>query len=500
MLPTLWYKDHLYPSDWMEAEIERVLAGLNALQCRPGDTVAAMLRNSPQYVALVLACRKAGLYLASVNWHFKALEAQHVLSDSSARALFVDADLLEQIAGGVPDGLAIITVAGDAGGASASGAQDWATFGAGLPAMPARTGLVHSAITYTSGTTGKPKGVRRIPAPAGERAAMESRMAKVMDIVYGRGDCAFLAAPIYHSAAMSYLTHFSGLGATLILEPRFDAERALALIERHRITHAYLVPTMYQRLLALQPEVRLRHDLSSLQQVASTGSPCPVPLKQAMINWFGPVITEAYGSSEAGYTTFTDSADWLRHPGSAGRPLPDADVRVLDRDGNSAPPGEIGLIYVRQHALSDFTYVNRPEARTALERDGLVTLGDMGYLDDGGFLTICDRKADMIISGGVNIYPAEIESVLHTMPGIADCAVFGIPDAEFGEAIGAAVQPLPGAQLDAAAVQAFLRERIANYKVPRIVEVQQQLPREDTGKIFKRKLRDPYWRDQARAI
>ncbi|SMP51256.1 AMP-binding protein [Noviherbaspirillum suwonense] len=498
MLPTLWYQDTLYPSEWMESEIRRILAGLHALDCGPGDTVAAMLRNSPQYVALTLACRRAGLYLASVNWHFKALEAEHILTDSSARALFVDADLLEQIAGGIPGHVAVVTVAGNAAAAPAH-AQDWTAFGAGLPPMPARAGLVHSAITYTSGTTGKPKGVRRIPPAPGDFASAE-RFAQVMDIVYGRGDVAFLAAPIYHSAAMSYLGHFSNLGATLVLEPRFDAARTLALIEKHRITHAYLVPTMYQRLLALPPEARARHDISSLRQVASTGSPCPAPLKQAMIDWFGPIITEAYGSSEAGYTTFIDSADWQRHPGSAGRAMPDADVRILDEGGGALPAGEIGLIHVRQRALSDFTYVNRPEARAAIERDGLVTLGDMGYLDEEGFLYICDRKADMIISGGVNIYPAEIESVLHTMPGVADCAVFGIPDAEFGEALAAAVQPLPGAQVDAAAVQSFLRERIANYKVPRIVDIHQQLPREDTGKIFKRKLRDPYWQGQARAI
>ncbi len=500
MLPTLWYKDRMYSSDWMESEIGRVLAGLHALGCEPGDTVSAMLRNSPQYVALILACRRAGLYLASVNWHFKALEAQHILTDSGARALFVDADLLEQVAGGIPDNLAVITVAGDGAQVAASGAQDWDDFGAGLAPMPARAGLVHSAITYTSGTTGKPKGVRRIPVAAAGRAAMEQRLATVMDIVYGKGERAFLAAPIYHSAAMSYLTHFSNLGATLVLESRFDPARALELIARHRITHAYLVPTMYQRLLALAPDVRAQYDLSSLQQVASTGSPCPVPLKQAMINWFGPVITEAYGSSEAGYTTFIDSADWRSHPGSAGKPLPDADVRILDDDDKALPPGEIGLIYVRQHALSDFTYVNRPEAREAVERGGLVTLGDMGYLDDDGFLHICDRKADMIISGGVNIYPAEIESVLHTMPGVADCAVFGIPDAEFGEALAAAVQPLPGIPIKAAAVQDFLRERIANYKVPRVVDIHDQLPREDTGKIFKRKLREPYWENQARTI
>ncbi|MDB5757518.1 MAG: O-succinylbenzoic acid--CoA ligase [Burkholderia sp.] len=499
MLPTLWYQDQLYLSDWIESEINRILAGLHALECAPGDTVAAMLRNSPQYVVLTLACRRAGLYLASVNWHFKALEAEHILSDSSARALFVDADLLEQLAGGIPDKLAVITVGEHATGTPFRQTQDWSGFGAGLPPMPDRTGLVHSAITYTSGTIGKPKGVRRIPAAPGDLASAE-RFGQVMDVVYGKGKVAFLAAPIYHSAAMSYLGHFSNLGATLVLESRFDAARTLALIEKHRITHAYLVPTMYQRLLALPPEVRARHDIGSLQQVASTGSPCPVPLKQAMIDWFGPVITEAYGSSEAGYTTFIDSADWQRHPGSAGCALPDADVRILDEDGRALPQGEIGLIYVRQHALTDFTYVNRPEARASIERDGLVTLGDMGYMDEEGFLHICDRKADMIISGGVNIYPAEIESVLHTMPGIADCAVFGIPDAEFGEGLAAAVQLLPGTQLDAAAVQSFLRERIANYKVPRIVDIHQQLPREDTGKIFKRKLRDPYWQGQQRAI
>ncbi len=499
MLPTLWYRDQLYSSDWIEAEIERILAGLHALGCGPGDTVAAMLRNSPQYVVVTLACRRAGLYLASVNWHFKALEAEHILTDSGARALFVDSDLLEQIAGGIPAQLAVVTVAADAARAPSAPAQDWTGFGAGLPPMPAGAGLVHSAITYTSGTTGKPKGVRRIPPAPGGRASAE-RFGQIMDIVYGKGNVAFLAAPIYHSAAMSYLGHFSNLGATLVLEPRFDAARALALIEQHRITHAYLVPTMYQRLLALPADMRARHDVSSLQQVASTGSPCPVPLKQAMIDWFGPIITEAYGSSEAGYTTFIDSADWQRHPGSAGRPLPDAEVRILDEEGRALPAGEIGLIHVRQHALSDFTYVNRPEARASIERDGLVTLGDMGYLDEEGFLFICDRKADMIISGGVNIYPAEIESVLHTMPGVADCAVFGIPDAEFGEALAAAVQPLDGMQLDAVAVQAFLRERIANYKVPRVVDIHRQLPREDTGKIFKRKLRDPYWAGQARSI
>ena len=501
MIPTLVFGERVYAREWMQEEIRRVLAGLHALHCKQGDTVAVMLRNSPEYVAVVLACRQAGLYLASVNWHYKALETRHILEDSGARVLFVHDDLLATAQPGIPEDVAVVAVsATEADGGAQPDA--WGRFGVGLPDMPPRIGFAHGAISYTSGTTGKPKGVRRIAAPAGQAGVMEQQLQQVTDIVYGTGTdvTAFLAAPIYHSAAMAYLGHFSKLGATLVPEQRFDAERALALIARHRVTHAYLVPTMYQRLLALPPEARARHDLSSLRHVASTGSPCAVPLKQAMIDWLGPIVTEAYGSSEAGYTTFADSPSWQRAPGSAGQPLPHADVRILDKEGQSLPANAMGLIYVRQRAVPDFSYINRPEARSAIERDGLVTLGDMGYLNDEGFLFICDRQSDMVISGGVNIYPAEIESVLQTMPGVADCAVFGIPDAEFGEALAAAVQARDGIQLQPAEVQAFLRERIANYKVPRVVALHDALPREDTGKIFKRLLREPYWAQQTRAI
>lgn len=510
MIPTIIFRDQVYSPIWMQDQIKRVLAGLSALGGQPGDTVAVMLRNSPEYVALVLACRQAGLYLASINWHFKALEANHVLVDSGARFLFVHDDLLAQIASGIPETIKVIvlpagTAAPDAAAIAAAASLTpvrWSDFGVGQPLMPPRPNIAHGAIAYTSGTTGKPKGVRRIPAPEDQRANMEQRLQQVNEIVYGSGTdvVAYLSAPIYHSAAIGYLSHFCKLDATLVLEPHFDAERALALIEQHRVTHAYLVPTMYQRLLALDAALRQRHDLSTLRQVASTGSPCPAVLKQAMIDWLGPIITEAYGSSEAGYTTFINSADWQSHPGSAGSPLPNADVRILDEQGKPMPTGQMGLIYVRQHAVPDFTYINQPAARQAIEREGLITLGDMGYLDQDGFLYICDRKSDMVISGGVNIYPAEIEAVLQTMPGIADCAVFGIPDPEFGEALAAAVQPEDGCQITQSAVQAFVRERMANYKVPRVVAIHSALPREDSGKIFKRLLREPYWQGQARTI
>jgi long-chain acyl-CoA synthetase len=243
-----------------------------------------------------------------------------------------------------------------------------------------------------------------------------------------------------------------------------------------------------------------RYDLSSLRFVHSTGSPCAPEVKRAMIDWLGPIITETYASSEAGHVSFIDSPTWLARPGSAGRPLGDAVVKILDEAGRELPPGEIGLIYCRQSAYPDFTYTNNAAARAALEKDGLWSVGDMGYLDAEGYLYVADRKSDMVISGGVNIYPAEIEAALMSMPAIADCAVFGIPDAEFGEALAAALTLRDGAQANAEEVQAFLRSRIANYKVPRVITFHDSLPREESGKIFKRLLREPYWAAAGRRI
>jgi len=238
-----------------------------------------------------------------------------------------------------------------------------------------------------------------------------------------------------------------------------------------------------------------------VRHVSSTGSPCPPDVKRAMIEWWGPVIHETYASSECGHITHIDSRDWLAHPGSVGRPLPGARVRILDEAWRELPPGEIGLIFSRQPAYPDFTYLNNAAARSALERDGLWSVGDMGYLDDEGYLHVADRKSDMVISGGVNIYPAEIEAVLVGMPGVADCAVFGIPDPEFGEALAVAIQVSPEKKsMDPETVKTYLRERIADYKVPKTITFHAELPREDSGKIFKRRLRDPYWKNTGRRI
>jgi len=503
--PTIVFSGRTFTAEWMEAEVERLCAGLEAAGVAHGQTVAMMMRNCPAYAALILACRRAGVYFVSLNWHCKPPEAAYILEDSGAAMLFVHDDLLAQVVTGVPTGVAIIAVPADEESPQpeASGRTvRWIEFGVGVPPMAARPRLHFGTVQYTSGTTGKPKGVRRLALAPQERDALELESRRIGRIASGMapGVTAMLCAPIYHSASTMYLVQACDAGATLILEPTFDALRTLELIERHAVTHAYLVPTMYRRLLALGDAQRARFSVATLRHVTSTGSPCAPDIKRRMIDWFGPVITEAYGASETGYVTFIDSPTWLAHPGSVGQALGPAQLRIADDEGRELPPGQIGAIYVRQPALPDFTYVNNQAARDAMERDGLVALGDVGYVDEQGFLYICDRRNDMIISGGVNIYPAEVESVLQGLAGVADCAVFGIPDEEFGESVAAAVQLRPGAQLDAASIQHFLRAHIANFKVPRVIEFHAQLPREDTGKIFKRLLREPYWREQNRRI
>jgi long-chain acyl-CoA synthetase len=285
-----------------------------------------------------------------------------------------------------------------------------------------------------------------------------------------------------------------------VLLPRFAPERFLALVERHRITHVQMVPTMFIRLLKLPEPVRSRYDVSSLEHVVHAAAPCPVEVKRAMIEWWGPVIHEYYGSTESGAVTFCNSEEYLSHPGTVGRPMANCTVRILDGQGRALPQGEVGEIYARDPTLPDFTYHGLDAKRREMERDGLITSGDMGYLDAEGYLYLCDRKIDMVISGGVNIYPAEVEAVLLRHSQVRDCAVFGIPDEEFGETLAAAVQPNGAQAPQASELQAYLGEHLAAFKVPRLIEVRADLPREDSGKIFKRKLRAPYWEKAGRAI
>ena len=494
-----------------EERAARCATGLMALGVGEDDVVALMLRNEPAFIDAMTGARRVGAYHCPINWHFKALEAGHILRDSCAKLLIVHADLLPQIRDGIPEGLAVLVLRPEpetvaafrleaaAWDASAAVWRDWLVGHAPAQLPPRQP---RGNIAYTSGTTGLPKGVRRMLAPperAAEMAADAAALALEINGV-GAGMRTINAAPLYHSAPNAYTLQSALVGELLVLEPNFDAGRTLALIAAHRLTHAYLVPTMFVRMLRLPQPVKEAADVSSMRFVASTGSPCAPDVKRAMIEWFGPVIHESYASSEAGYVTHISSAEWLARPGSVGRAAGRGTVRIFDEAGASLPPGQVGLIYCVQPAYPDFSYLNRPEARAAIDRDGLSCVGDMGYLDAEGYLYVSDRQSDMVISGGVNIYPAEIEAVLIGMPGVADCAVFGIPNEEYGEALAAAIEPRAGQEPDAQAVQDYLSQRLAGYKVPRVVTFHLALPREDSGKIFKRRLKEPYWAKVGRRI
>jgi long-chain acyl-CoA synthetase len=468
----------------MDEAVRRVASGLERLGVGSGDVVCLMLHNRPEFLETMLAARLLGAYYCPINWHYKSEEAGWILRDSGAKALVIEPTLHREVQ--VEGSIAILSTA------------QWGEWRAAQPEWNGAPRAPGTLMPYTSGTTGRPKGVRRVPQTPVQLAAFQQGVARVLGIAPGMR--ALHPAPLYHSAPSSYAVQVLLHGELLVLEERFDAERALALIERHRLTHAYLVPTMYVRLLRLAESTRGKYDVSSIRFVASTGSPCPAEVKRAMIDWWGPVFNESYAASELGYVTCISSQEALHKPGAAGRPVGEARIRILDADGCELPRGQVGLIYARQPAYPDFTYNNNPQARREIERDGLVSLGDMGFIDEDDYLYVCDRASDMVISGGVNIYPAEIEAALMLMPGVRDCAVFGIPDEEFGESLAAAVQTEPGFPVDGKAVRDFLCARIADYKVPRLVSFHDELPREESGKIFKRRLRAPYWEKSGRKI
>jgi long-chain acyl-CoA synthetase len=386
-------------------------------------------------------------------------------------------------------------------GQTSPSALRWDEWLAQYPPLTDPFGEPPGAMIYTSGTTGRPKGVRRF-APDASQAAAAARLAAT---IYGLDGSdatpvALVTAPMYHSAPNAMGMNGLRAGATVVLQPKFDAEEALALIERWQVTHAYFAPIMFNRLLQLPEDVRRRYDLSSLRFAVHAAAPCPPAIKRAMIAWWGPVISEFYGSTEARAVTACSSAEWLARPGTVGKLLPGAVVRIVDAAGDDLPVGQPGEIVCGNPEFADFTYHGDEAKRRASDRGGLFAIGDIGYLDEAGYLHVCDRCSDMIISGGVNIYPAEIEAELARLPGVRDCAVFGIPDPDYGEAVMAVVQPAAGAILDAEELSARLRERLASFKIPRWIEPVADLPREDSGKILKRKLRDPYWSNEPRRI
>jgi long-chain acyl-CoA synthetase len=498
----------LGPAD-LDLRLRRITSGLLALGVKAGDCIAILMRNDIAVIEASFAAQSVGAYAVPINWHFKAEEIAYILADCSAKVLFGHADLLAPIAGGLPPGLATIAVATPPEVAAAysvaplaatavSGALDYEGWLGAEPPYHGSGGAQPLTMFYTSGTTGAPKGVRR-PAPTAAQMAAFDRLRRDIFGIVPKIRSA-IPGPLYHSAPNAFAMRAGRVGDLMVLMPRFDPVALLELIEGARIDTMFMVPTMFVRLLKLPDAVKRRYDVSSLKFIIHAAAPCPHDVKQAMIDWWGPVIHEFYGSTESGAVTFATSTDTLAKPGTVGRAVAGAELRILNDRGKVLPAGEVGEIFTRFAELPDFTYHNKPEQRAAIERDGFITSGDVGYLDADGYLFLCDRKRDMVISGGVNIYPAEIEAALLRLAGVKDCAVFGIPDSEFGEKLMAVVEPSEGSSLTPAAIQAHLTHHLAGYKVPRIIEIGRDLPREDSGKIFKRRLRDPFWHALGRKI
>jgi long-chain acyl-CoA synthetase len=488
----------------------RGASALIALGAGADVPVAVIMRNDVTQLEVMRAAALAGTVIVALNWHGAADEVKAICDDSNAKFVIIHRDLIE----GLEPALSGRTVIGVTPGASLCSAYDIdadaAAAGAGWPewadladAQPPleRREMMRPLMRYTSGSTGAPKGVRRVGSgPRRDFELVLSRVGSEM-MQLKPGSRFFTAAPIYHSAP-STLTNAALVseGVSTFVAAKFDPEPFLATIQAQRITHIYLVPTMMSRLLKLPEEVKARYDLSSIEYCVSTGSPWPHDLKVAMIDWWGPVFWESYGATEIGFMTMVSSQDALAKPGTAGRMQMGGTVLILDSDGNKLAAGEVGEIHARMDAFGGFDYSNDPESRQSAEKHGHFSVGDLGWLDEDGFLFITDRKKDMIISGGANIFPAEIEAVLMRAPFIRDVAVFGAPDPEFGEQIVAAVEPAQGWTPNAAEVMAFLDGKLARFKQPRIVDFHDALPREDSGKIFKPRLRGPYWADAGRKI
>jgi long-chain acyl-CoA synthetase len=500
------YGEREIPHAELRAEAARTAAGLVAAGVEHGDRVALVLRNEPTFLSLSAACGLIGAVPVPVNWHWHGAELRHVISHSSSRVVFAHSDFVDNVEEVLPEGVPLVEVpvpeelTSHYGPAPVTGRRplfaDW--IGAHEPYAEPLDAAPMSLI-YTSGTTGLPKGVIRDAMAPEQSRDVAAATLRAMGL---RPDMhTLVTAPMYHSAPNAQALFALALGIELTVMPRFGPEEFLRLVQDRAVTHAQTVPTMFVRLLELPEEVRARYDLSSLECVVHAAAPCPAHVKRRILDWFGPVIREYYGATEIGVVIVCDSREWLEHEGTVGHAFGGSDIHVHDADGRLLGVGETGEIFIRPPDYwPGFTYLGQDDKRREIERDGYISIGDVGHVDADGYLYLSDRARDMVISGGVNIYPAEIEACLLELGGVRDAAVFGIPDASFGEALAAHVDAEPTAGLTETAVREHIRSRLAGYKVPQVVVFDSELPREESGKIFKRRIRERYWQAAGRNI
>ena len=476
---------------------DRYGRGLQQLGLRAGDCIVVMLPNGAELLEIFFAAMECGLYIVPINWHLTGPEVAYIVEDSEAKAFVAH----ERFAGAATVAAAALPASARFAVGEIAGFRPLAELSLGGGRPDNRT--QGAPMVYTSGTTGKPKGVKRplTGANPDDVPLASSGFFALFGIKPFDGNVHICGSPLYHTAVLNFVAISIQLGHTTVLMSRFDEEEMLRLIDQHRVTHSHMVPTQFSRLLALPADVRAKYDVSSLRTMIHGAAPCPNDIKRAMLDWWGPVIVEYYAATEGGGATiFAD--EWLEKPGSVGKAWSYSVIKILDEQGQDVPTGQTGLVYM-QMGGSNFEYHNSDEKTRESRVGDLFTVGDIGYLDEDGYLFLCDRKSDLIISGGVNIYPAEIEGELVMHPRVADVAVFGVPDDEWGEAIKAVVQPVDGVVPSdelTAEIMAFASDRLAKYKLPKTVEYIDELPRDDNGKLYKRKLRDASWAGRDRAI
>jgi acyl-CoA synthetase (AMP-forming)/AMP-acid ligase II len=457
---------------------------LRSLGLKRGDTMAYWLANRIDVFGIYWAAQRCGLYITPISAKLGREEAEFIFANSGARLMVID-----------PETAGLERLENAETGEQLTLAQ-WNAAVAGMPATPVDDESPGFHMVYSSGTTGKPKGVR-LPLPEGAVTAPHM-LAEMLAASYGAGpETVYLSpAPLYHTAPLAYTTSVLRLGGTVVIMPKFDPEALLAAVERYRVTTVQMVPTMFIRLLRLPEDIRSKYDLSSLTTVIHAAAPCPVPVKHRMIEWLGPIIHEYYGGSEGNGSTRIDSEEWLRKPGSVGK-ASWGTIHICDDEGNELPVGEDGVVYFE--GGWDFAYLGDDQKTRDARNPQHPTwsaLGDIGHLDEDGYLFLTDRKNFMIISGGVNIYPQEVENLLVTHPKVADAAVIGVPNPDFGEEVKAVIQPLDPADATpafAAELMEFCRAHLSHVKCPRSVDFDPALPREDNGKLYKRVIRDRYW-------
>jgi len=459
---------------------------------RAGEHTIIYAHNSIEYMLAGAAVRAVGAIPVPMNHRLTQEEVAYILDDSDAAFVFIGDSFvgtIECVRAEAPRVRAWVTLG--------AARRPWATpladlIAAGDPAGPAvESGTnVGGSMIYTAGTTGKPKGARRKVV---DQATLMPRL-KAFDLV--RPHVHLAAGPLYHSAPGAFALYTHVFGGTVVIMPKFDAEEALALIDRHKVTSTFMAPILLKRIADLPESVRRRYDVSSMQVVIVAAAPCPMKVKEDILAFFGPVLYEFYGSTELGMNTLLRPDEVLRKPGSCGRAMAGVELAVVDPDGKPVPPGTPGELMIRRYDGVFDEYYKKPEATAQTQRGDWLSVGDVAWIDEDGFVYICDRIRDMVISGGVNIYPAEIEDVLHRHPAVQDVAVIGVPDDTWGERLHAAVQLRPGMSATVEALQGFAREHLADYKVPREYSFHEAFPRDAAGKLLKRVLREPFWAER----